>query len=124
MTSDITRTVLVVEDQAMVASDLQRFLGGMGYCVVGPVCSTDEALDTIASRELDGAVLDVKLLGGASAEVADALKAARIPHVLIDAWAVGQSPEQCRDEPLLNNPYDYRSLLDALKGAMADKPRP
>jgi CheY-like chemotaxis protein len=124
VTSDAIRTVLVVEDQAIVACDLQRFLDGTGYRVIGPVGSPDEALSKIASGKLDGAVLDVKLTGDSAPQVADALKAAKVPHIFINGWAVGPIPEQCRDRPLLNNPYDYRSLLDALNRAMADKPKP
>src|SRR5262245_40043106 len=122
MPSDTTRTVLLVEDQAIVASDLERFLGGTGYHVVGPVGSTDEALNKIASGKLDGAVLDVKLVGDASAHISDALKAARVPYIFINGWAIGPIPEKCRDKPLLNNPYDYGALLDALKGAMDEHP--
>jgi hypothetical protein len=110
----------VIEDLAIVASDLQRFLDGTGYHVVGPVCTRDEALSTIANSKLDGAVLDVKLIGDASAHISDALKAANVPHIFINGWAVGPIPERCRDKPLLNNPYDYRALLDALNGAMAE----
>jgi len=122
MTSGTTRSVLVVEDQAIVACDLQRFLDSTGYRVIGPVGSPDEALSTIASSKLDGAVLDVKLTGDAAPQIADALKAAKVPHIFINGWAVGPPiPEQCRNRPLLNNPYDYRSLLDALNGAMAEK---
>ena len=124
MTSDTTRSVLVVEDQAIIACDLQRFLDSTGYHVVGPVGSPDEALSRIASGKLDGAVLDVKLTGDSAPQVADALKAAKVPHIFVNGWAVGPIPEQCRDRPLLNNPYDYRSLLDALNGAMADKLNP
>jgi DNA-binding NarL/FixJ family response regulator len=120
MPTGIVRSVLVIEDQAIVASDLQRFLDGTGYHVVGPMCSPDEALDTIANCRLDGAVLDVKLLGGASPQVADALKAAKVPHIFVNGWADGEIPERCRGR-LLNNPYDYRSLLDALNGVMAEK---
>jgi CheY-like chemotaxis protein len=124
MTSGAVRSILVVEDQAIVACDLQRFLDGTGYRVIGPVGSPDEALSKIASGKLDGAVLDVKLTGDSAPQVADALKAAKVPHIFINGWAVGPIPEQCRDRPLLNNPYDYRSLLDALNRAMADKPKP
>ena len=113
--------VQLVEDQTMVACDLQRFLDSTGYHVVGPVGSTDAALGTIASNHLDGAVLDIKLLGDSSPRIADALKAARIPHIFINGWAVESIPEQCCGRPLLNNPYDYHSLLDALNGAMAEK---
>jgi len=118
------RSVLVVEDQAIVASDLQRFLDGTGYDVVGPVASVDGALSKIADGHVDGAVLDVKLDGDTAHRVADALDAANIPHVFIDVWAVGPTPEHCRDRPLLNNPYDYHSLLVALNGAMGDNPGP
>jgi CheY-like chemotaxis protein len=121
MTTGSGRWVLLVEDQAIVACDLQRFLDGTGYHVVGPVRSPDEALSEIANNQLDGAVLDVKLLGDTAPQVADALKAAKVPHIFINGWAVGPIPERCRGRPLLNNPYDYHSLLDALNGAMADK---
>jgi CheY-like chemotaxis protein len=121
MTIGTLRSVLLVEDQAIIACDLQRFLGSTGYHVVGPVGSPQEALSKIAAGELDGAVLDVKLTGDAAPQIADALKAAKVPHIFINGWAVGRIPEQCRDRPLLNNPYDYHSLLDALNGAMAGK---
>jgi len=121
MTSVTRRSVLVVEDQAIIACDLQRFLGSTGYHVVGPVGSPAEALRKIANGKLDGAVLDVKLTGDAAPQIADALKAAKVPHIFINGWAVGRIPEQCRDRPLLNNPYDYHSLLDALNGALAEK---
>jgi CheY-like chemotaxis protein len=121
MTIGTMRSVLLVEDHAIVACDLQRFLGSTGYHVVGPVGSPQEALSKIAAGELDGAVLDVKLTGDAAPQIADALKAAKVLHIFINGWAVGRIPEQCRDRPLLNNPYDYHSLLDALNGAMAEK---
>ena len=121
MSDGTHRTVLVIEDQAIVACDLQRFLDGTGYHVVGPVGSPDEALTEIASGKLDGAVVDVKLAGDASPHIADALKAAKVPHIFINGWAIGPIPEQCRERPLLNNPYDYRSLLDALNGAMDEQ---
>ena len=124
MTSGAIRSVLVIEDQAIVACDLQRFLDGTGYRVVGPVGSPDEALSKIASDKLDGAVVDVKLAGDASRQISEALKAAKVPHIFVNGWALGPIPEQCRDQPLLNNPYDYRSLLDALNGAMAGKTSP
>jgi CheY-like chemotaxis protein len=116
------RSVLVVEDQAIIASDLQRFLDSTGFEVVGPVTSVDGALSKIADEKVDGAVLDVKLGGDTAHRVAAALKAAKIPHVFVNGWAVGPIPEQCRDRPLLNNPYDYHSLLDALNGEMGDNP--
>jgi CheY-like chemotaxis protein len=113
------RTVLVVEDEAVIAFDLQTFLGGAGYRVVGPVGSITEALNKIAAEKLDGAVLDPGVGGATVNCVADALEAAKIPYVFVTGHAVGQISEKYRGHPFLNNPYDYHSLLDALRGAMA-----
>jgi ActR/RegA family two-component response regulator len=120
-TPGAARSVLVIEDQSIVACDLERFLGGAGYRVVGPVCSVAAALGKIADSDIQGAIVDVKLDSDAIGQVAEALKAARIPHIFVNGWAVGTIPERCRERPLLNNPYDYHSLLDALNGAMGDK---
>ena len=121
----IARSVLVIEDQSIVALDLQNFLGGTGFRVVGPVCSLAAALGKIADGEIHGAIVEVRLEDGAAERVVDALKAADIPHIFVNGWAIGSIPEQCRDRPVLNNPYDYHSLLDALNGAIGDKgPRP
>ena len=90
MTSGAIRSVLVIEDQAIVACDLQRFLDGIGYRVVGPVGSPDEALSRTTSDKLDGAVVDVKLVGDASRQISEALKAAKVPHILdeMQRWNV------------------------------------
>jgi CheY-like chemotaxis protein len=123
MPSETARSVLVIEDAATIACDLKRVLDGAGYRVVGPVASLDGALSRIADSELDGAVLDVTLEGDKAQQVAEALDKAHIPHIFVNGWAVGPAAGQCRDRPLLNNPYDYRSLLDALKGAMGERSR-
>ena len=115
------RSVLVIEDQSFVATDLQNFLGGTGFRVVGPVCSLSAVLGKIADSEIHGAIVEMRLGGDTAQRVADALNAAHIPHIFVNGWAVGSIPEQCRDRPILNNPYDYHSLLDALNGAIGDK---
>lgn len=115
------RAVLVIEDQSMVACDLQNFLGGTGFRVVGPVCSLAAALGKIADGEIHGAIVEMRLGDDTADRVADALRAAHIPHIFVNGWAVGPIPERCRDRPILNNPYDYHSLLAALNGAIGDK---
>jgi len=111
------QAIMVIEDEAIVASELQRFLGGTGYRVVGPVGSCAGALNMITSDKPDGAVLDLRLAG----DIAEVLQAANIPHIFVDGWGIGPTAERYRDRPLLNNPYDYRTLLDALDSAMGGK---
>jgi CheY-like chemotaxis protein len=58
------RRILVVEDEYMIADDLQRDLEKQGAKVVGPVPSVADALNLlVVEGVLDGAILDVNLRG-------------------------------------------------------------
>jgi len=51
----------------------------------------------------------------ATPKVAEALNAEKIPHFFIDGHATGPNLKTYRDQPLLSNPYDYHSVLEALE---------
>jgi CheY-like chemotaxis protein len=53
--------VLVVEDEPIVALDLQDILEDAGATVIGPANTLNQALELIANNSLDCAVLDVRL---------------------------------------------------------------
>ena len=53
--------VLVVEDEALIAMDLQALLEEAGYQVLGPANSSAAALALIDNEEPDVALLDVNL---------------------------------------------------------------
>lgn len=56
--------VLVIEDEYLVAMDLQDKLRDLGAVVVGPIGRLDEALAVIeAGTTIDSAVLDINLGG-------------------------------------------------------------
>ena len=109
------RSVLVVEDDAHIAFDLRCVLTAMGYYVVGPVTCLTDALSKITDEKPDAAVIEMTLGEEATPKVAESLNAAKIPHVFIDGHAGGPILKTYRDQPLLNNPYDYHSLLGALE---------
>ena len=56
------RRVLVVEDEFMLADELEMELLDAGALVLGPAGTIEDALDLIRSgQEIDGAILDVSL---------------------------------------------------------------
>jgi CheY-like chemotaxis protein len=109
--------VLVVEDEVLVAMDMEMALGDAGCEVIGPVGSVADALAAVRTQKLDAAVLDVNLGDQPAFPVADALAAAGIPFV----WLTGHSPEvipsRHRHRPLLTKPYLGAKLLDAIQQA-------
>ena len=55
--------ILIVEDESIVAKDIQSGLQGMGYTVVGMVATGEEALERAATLRPDLVLMDIKLKG-------------------------------------------------------------
>lgn len=58
-----TRSILVVEDEAIVAANLCRRLEAMGYAVIAAVDSGEAALEHITARRPDLVLVDIMLAG-------------------------------------------------------------
>jgi diguanylate cyclase (GGDEF)-like protein len=56
--------VLIVEDERIVARDLQQTLEGMGYGVVGIASSAGEAMQLCVERRPHAVLMDVRIKGG------------------------------------------------------------
>jgi two-component sensor histidine kinase len=112
--------ILVVEDEALVALQLQNDLEKAGHRVVGPARSLKHGLMLASQEVIDAALLDVSLGRETSAPIADALLSRNIPF----AFATGYSdsvmlPDHLRDIPKLSKPYvvgEIAKMLDVLVG--------
>lgn len=58
-----TATILVVEDDAVIAADIQQTLEGLGYHVPRTAARSDDALAAAESARPDLALMDIKLKG-------------------------------------------------------------
>src|SRR3954465_12621861 len=73
MAGERKRRILVVEDEALIAMDLERIVRNAGGGVVGPGGGAEEVLRLAAEGRPDAAILDIELADGHSFAVADAL---------------------------------------------------
>lgn len=55
--------ILIVEDDELIAMDMERMVQGMDHRVVGVVVNSKDALETIQDHEVDLAILDVRIQG-------------------------------------------------------------
>ncbi|WP_114946398.1 response regulator [Microvirga calopogonii] len=111
------RRILVVEDEYLMAEDLQFDLERAGAQVIGPVASVADALKMIAAEgNLDGAILDVNLRGEKAFPVADALRERGVPFVLATGYELWALPEAYKDVPRCDKPVDLRYLARGLFG--------
>jgi DNA-binding NtrC family response regulator len=112
--------ILVVEDEPIIAMELDLTLGNAGFQVLGPVPSVSAALKLIGATRPDAAILDVNLAGEWVTPVAVVLQAMLVPFIL----ASGYGPADLCAEPVLRQAvnvgkaWESELLLKAVRGIL------
>lgn len=112
------KSVLVVEDEFLIAMDIQLLLERRGWSVLGIAATVEKALELLAHDLPAVAILDVTLRNGSVTRVAEALRERNIPLVVASAY---NSPELFGGEilagaPNVGEPTEERRLLTVLDG--------
>jgi len=107
--------VLVVEDEAMIATLIESILADAGCAVVGPVATVPRALETIASEKVDIALLDVSVNGTTAYPVADQLEARGIPLVFVSGFSKQDIPLRYRTYAYVPKPFEPEEILVVLE---------
>ena len=81
-----TPQILVVEDEFLIAMELDITLRRAGYQVLGPLSSVSAALGLLRAERPDAAVLDVNLAGEWITPVAEVLRAMSVPFILASGY--------------------------------------
>jgi signal transduction histidine kinase len=97
--------ILIVEDESIVAMDMERRLRSLGYEVVGHVMRGDEAPDATAEARPDLVLMDIHLKGELDGiEAAEQIKREhRVPVIYITAY----SDEATLQRAKVTEPYGY-----------------
>jgi CheY-like chemotaxis protein len=117
--------ILVVEDEPLIALDLQSLLTGEGAVVEGPGRDLEEGLRLARRSTLAAALLDVRIGRQTAAPIAELLQARGVPF----AFYTGQvEADALRREwpgaPVVPKPSPARQLLRALEDLCAKPPTP
>lgn len=106
--------VLVVEDEALVALQLEDMLTGLGCAVVGPASRVGQALQLLNGLQVDAAVLDINIAGELVYPVADELKNRGLPYIFATGYGASGLTEAYRGHPVLEKPFPKKALLQAM----------
>jgi CheY-like chemotaxis protein len=110
--------VLIVEDDPIIALDFEDTILGFGIKTVRTAGNVASALDLIAQRAPDFALLDVGLTREKSFAIAERLEALAIPFVFITGYGADvRLPKAFADRPRLPKPYS----TDALKALLRSR---
>ena len=119
----MTDKVLIVEDEKIIAMELEHQIKQLGYAVVGPVASGEAALQNAEIARPDLALMDIRIQGPADGiQIAEELRYRfDIPVIYLTAHADQTTIERAKlTEPLgyLLKPWREHELQAAIKVAL------
>ena len=110
------RSILIVEDEPLIAMMLEDFLDSLGHKVAATCDTVADALARVAQGGFDIAIIDVNLNGEQVWPVADRLAAQGVPYILATGGHIEPPPPQHAGAPVLSKPF----TLDAIEPALAE----
>ena len=112
-----SKRILVVEDELLIALDMQVTLEQFGHDVAVAI-SADQAMEAMKDSQFDLAILDYHLRDDTVTPLAKALKDIGVPFVICSGTlALEELGSAFADVPYLAKPFTTDGLLSALKEA-------
>lgn len=101
--------LMVVEDEFLVAMELERTLADLGATIGAIVGTVDQARE-VAPERFDGVLLDVQLGSEFTHDLARDLLAAGVPFIFTTGFDAGTLPPALRACPRLSKPFSPAQL--------------
>ncbi|HEY0150265.1 MAG TPA: response regulator [Allosphingosinicella sp.] len=111
-------SVLLVEDEAIIAMTAEDMLEELGCTLAATASTLEEALARAEEQAFDVALLDINLNGEQSLPVAALLRARGTPFVFTTGYGAAGSGADYADVPLVTKPYQIADLERAIGQAL------
>jgi DNA-binding NtrC family response regulator len=108
---------MIVEDEALLAMELETLLQSAGCTVVGPFSNLEQARAAAQGEAINVALLDTNLNGQMVYPLADDLAARGVPFIFVTGYGTSHLPERFRAAPRVPKPYDPAVLRRELERA-------
>ena len=113
------KRILVVEDEALLATMVAEILEGGGATIVGPAATLKKGLILAADGRIDVALLDVNLRGESIDPIATMLFSRGT--AIVFATGYGERPAgPWTNAPMIGKPFTEADLLRAIGQALND----
>jgi CheY-like chemotaxis protein len=109
------RSILIVEDDCVIAMDLVETLSAAGARVVGPAATIQTAFELVRRvPQLDIALLDIEVEGAYVFDVADELVKREVPIVFTTGYERSEIPARFRTARHCEKPIRISTITQAL----------
>ncbi|MHB2264293.1 response regulator [Aliihoeflea sp. PC F10.4] len=107
--------IFVVEDEALVALNLEDILGELGCTVIGPALRLGAASEMMNDTfHADVAILDVNVAGEPVFPVAEKLVGKGIPVIFATGYGQAGLPDTWHSHTILQKPYAMDDVVESL----------
>jgi CheY-like chemotaxis protein len=107
---DTGNSVLLVEDEILVAMMMRDTLTELGFSVIGPFSRLSEAMVAAVHAEIDAGIIDINLGGEFVYPVADVLVARNVPFVFVTGYGVESIEPRFGAVPVIKKPVQRQAL--------------
>lgn len=99
------KRILVVEDESVIAGEIKRTLGDLGYTVVEVVSSGEEAIEKTSQHNPDLVLMDIVLKG--EMDGVQAAEKIRLQHNIPVVYLTAYTDENTMQRAKISEPYGY-----------------
>lgn len=107
--------ILLVEDEFLIALDVQMHLQEAGYAVLDPVASVEDAMSALDQARVCAAILDMNISGSTSIPIAERLQTEGTPFIFLSGNDTYRLQGKFADHMVLTKPIDYGQLMARLR---------
>jgi DNA-binding response OmpR family regulator len=115
----MVNSVLVVEDEFLIAGLLQNMLEDLGYTNITLASDVAGACEALEATKPELVILDLNLAGQSARPIAQKLRAVNVPFVISSGYDAQALDEEWRGYPILTKPYGAEDLQARILQALA-----
>jgi AmiR/NasT family two-component response regulator len=114
------KRILLIEDEALVAMEIEADLIAAGCEVIGPAGNIAAAHRFIAESQIDAALVDANLAGRPVDELAVALTKKGVPFAFATGYGRDGLPREFQDTAVLTKPFSREQMLAVVQKLLSD----
>jgi PAS domain S-box-containing protein len=114
--------VLLVEDESVLAIQLEQVLNSLGSSVIGPFNNLTQALQAAQRETIDVAILDTNLNGEMVYPLAEELLARGVLVLFLTGYDASDLPERFRVIPRVAKPFAEIEIIKQIEAIMIAAP--
>jgi PAS domain S-box-containing protein len=114
-------SILLVEDETLLALELDEVFSSAGSKVIGPFANLAKATQAARGEPIDVAILDTNLNGEMVYPLAEELATRGIPFLFLTGYDASNLPDRFRSISRVSKPFDRANLVQQVQTAMIRK---